>query len=291
MGILDALNDRAERLRLLNAVVLRDGNEIERSDYDEVIRRNLYSATKSFTSAAVGLAEKEGLLSLDEKVADVFPEDLPASPSGALLSLTVADLLTMRVGQDRPVLMGPVRHRLKERNWVAYALSQPFECRPGERFKYSNTGPYLAGVLVQQRSGCSLPDYMFPRLFNHLGIKKPTWETDPMGNSFGAGGLFLSVDEFAAFGQLYLQNGCWKGKQILSADWIARSTAKHADTPKNDYGYGYLFWRDKDCYFASGKYGQYTIVVPGKNAVIAVMAENHEDTVLQAILEVVLPRL
>ena len=75
------------------------------------------------------------------------------------------------------------------------SLAVPFKYRPGTHFVYNNVGPYLAGILVQRRSGCDLVSYLTPRLFSHLGIKRPTWETDPLGNSFGAGGLFLTLSE------------------------------------------------------------------------------------------------
>ena len=75
-----------------------------------------------------------------------------------------------------------------------------FCLRAGTHFVYNNVGPYLAGILVQRRSGCDLVSYLTPRLFKHLGIKRPTWETDPLGNSFGAGGLFLTLSELHKFG-------------------------------------------------------------------------------------------
>ena len=88
----------------------------------------------------------------------------------------------------------------------------------------NNVGPYLAGILVQRRSGCDLVSYLTPRLFSKLGIKRPTWEIDPFGNSFGAGGLFLTLSELHKIGLFYLNKGKWNGKQILSEKWIAEST-------------------------------------------------------------------
>lgn len=86
--------------------------------------------------------------------------------------------------------MGAQRPLYKEDNWVKMSLAIPFKFKPGTHFVYNNVGPYLAGILVQRRAGCDLVSYLTTRLFSHIGIKRPTWETDPLGNSFGAGGLF-----------------------------------------------------------------------------------------------------
>ncbi len=293
MRLLDQFNERAEELRVLNVRVLKDGEQIAEGAWDSEIRRNQYSATKTFTSAAVGLAVKEGLLSLSEKVSEAFDEDMPRDPSEYLLQLTVRDLLTMCAGQGEGHLMGEKRPFLEERNWVRYALGQPFAYRPGTRFVYNNTGPYLAGILVQRRAGCNLVDYLYPRLFKPLGIQRPTWETDPSGNTFGAGGLFLCVRELARFMQLYLQEGRWDGKQILTGEWVRESTAHQADNGRDEYGYGYLIWRGPHgSYRCDGKYGQYGIVVPEKRAVIAINAECREQNkLLEHVYETLLPML
>ena len=262
----------AQEYRVLNIIVRRDGETVFRADYDGEIRRNQYSVTKSFTSAAVGIAQKEGLLSLDERLTDAFRDDLPAHVSENLRQATVRDLLTMCLGQDRGFLMGEQRPFLPETDWVKYSLALPFAHAPGTVFQYNNVGPYLAGVLVQRRAGCTLDRYLTPRLFAPLGIIAPTWETDPMGYSFGAGGLFLCVSELLRFGELLLAGGKWNGRQLIPADYIAEASSKQVEN--GGEGYGYLFWRGAhNTYRADGKYGQYAIVLPDDNAVIAVNAE------------------
>lgn len=262
----------AQEYRVLNIIVRRDGETVFRADYDGEIRRNQYSVTKSFTSAAVGIAQKEGLLSLDERLTDAFRDDLPAHVSENLRQATVRDLLTMCLGQDRGFLMGEQRPFLPETDWVKYSLALPFVHAPGTVFQYNNVGPYLAGVLVQRRAGCTLDRYLTPRLFAPLGIIAPTWETDPMGYSFGAGGLFLCVSELLRFGELLLAGGKWNSRQLIPADYIAEASSKQVEN--GGEGYGYLFWRGAhNTYRADGKYGQYAIVLPDDNAVIAVNAE------------------
>ena len=100
----------------------------------------------------------------------------------------------------------------------------------------NNVGPYLAGILVQRRSGCNLVSYLMPRLFSHLGIRRPTWEEDPLGNTFGAGGLFLTLSELHKLGLFYLQKGSWEGRQLLNREWIMESTRKQVENGKEGYG-------------------------------------------------------
>lgn len=288
---ISAIEKRAEEMRILNLRVLKDGQLILKRDWDDEIRRNQYSVSKSFTSIAVGIAQKEGLLSLDEKLCDVFCEEIPENPSAFLQKATVRDLLTMGLGQERSELMGEQRTFLEERNWVKYALCLPIVNEPGTKFLYSNVGPYLAGVLVQRRAGCDLIHYLMPRLFDPLGIKRTVWETDVDGFTFGAGGLFLCVTELLKFGQLLLQEGNWNGRQIVPAEYIKEASSVQIDN--QSYGYGYLFWRGAyDSYRADGKYGQLAIVLPNHNAVIAVQAESRDaSSMMDCCMDTIVPQL
>lgn len=282
---LDTFIEAASPLRALGVVVSQNGQEVARHTWEGACRRNVYSASKSFTSAAVGIAIREGLLSLDELLTEAFPEELPESVSENLQKATVRDLLTMCLGQLKAFLMGEDRPYYPERNWAKLALSQPFQYEPGTKFVYNNVGPYLAGLLVQRRAGCDLVHYLMPRLFDPMGIQLPTWETDPQGNTFGAGGLFLTMDELHKFGLLYLQNGRWDKRQLVPESWVAESTKKQVEN--GSHGYGYLFWGGEHGSFrADGKYGQFSILMRDKNAVVTVVAESREaDKLLSAIFE------
>ena len=273
---------------ILGVKVSQHGEEIASHLWDEECRRNVYSASKSFTSAAVGIAVKEGLLSLDERLTDAFADDMPAEPDANLKLARVEDLLTMCLGQEKAALMGGQRPLYKEEDWVKMSLAIPFTDRPGTRFVYNNVGPYLAGILVQRRAGCDLVSYLNPRLFKPLGITNPTWEHDPKGQTFGAGGLFLTLSELHKLGLLYLQDGCWNGKQILDPAWVRRSLSPVVKTGRDpEYGYGYLFWGGPHGSFrADGKYCQLSIILKDKDAVISVAAEcRNSEPLMQAIFE------
>jgi len=283
--------DAAGPLRALAVTVWKDGAEIARHEWEPVLRRNIYSASKSFTSCAVGIAQREGLLSLDEKLTDVFAAELPGHVSENLAKATVRDLLTMCLGQTQGWLMGAQRVLLEEDDWVKAALSYPFEYAPDTKFVYNNVGPYLAGVLVQRRAGCDLVSYLMPRLFEPLGIKRPTWETDPLGRTFGASGLMLTVDELARLGRLYLQDGVWNGRRLVPADWVRQSTSVQADN--GAFGYGYQFWGGPCGSFrADGMYGQFSFIIRDKNAVVAIASESRQaDKLIEAVFEEIYPQL
>ena len=289
---LEGFKEKAGALGVLGVVVTQDGEEKAKYLWDEECRRNVYSASKSFTSCAVGFAVQEGLISLDEKLVDAFADDLPEEVSENLAKATVKDLLTMCLGQDQAYLMGGQRPLIRDRNWARAGLAEPFVYEPNTCFVYNNVGPYLAGLLVQRRAGCDLVHYLTPRLFEPMGIFMPTWETDPMGNTFGAGGLFLTLREFHRFGELYLQGGRWNGKQLVPERWVMESTRKQVEN-HTPYGYGYLFWGGPEGSFrADGKYGQLSIIIRSKDAVVSVLSESRDVPALQAaIFEEVIEKL
>lgn len=259
----------AEHLRVLGMNATKNSELIFRWRSEGECRRNIYSATKSFTACAMGFAVQERLIRTDEKLTDAFADDLPKAVSENLQRATVRDLLTMRLGQSHSFLMGEQRPFYTEDDWTKLSLAQPFDDAPGERFVYNNVGPYLAGILIQRRSGCNMVQYLTPRLFAPLGIKCPTWECDPLGNTFGAGGLFLTLTELHRFGLFCLNRGTWNDKQLLDPAWIDACSA-----PQGGENYGYLFWRGAfNSFRADGKYGQISIILPERNAVVTVVSE------------------
>ena len=281
----------ADKMRIMNLRICRGGELIVKKDWDEEMRRNQYSASKSFTSAAVGIACREGIMDLGERLCDAFREEIPEQPSENLQKATVRDLLTMCLGQKESWLMGGQRPCMQEKDWVRFCLSRSFETEPGTEFVYNNVGPYLAGILVQRRAGCDLIHYLTPRLFQPLGIRRTVWEVDPFGFTFGAGGLFLCVTELMKFGQLMLQKGNWNGKQIIPEEYVDAASCVQVDNGAE--GYGYLFWRGPyNSYRADGKYGQLAIMLPDQDAVIAINAESRDaGSMMKRCMDVIVPQL
>lgn len=236
----------------------------------------LWSLSKSFTSTAVGLAVSEGKLRIDDKVLSFFPEDAPADPSDNLKAMRVRDLLTMSTGHAaEPWASG-------DEVWTKRFLAQPVPHRPGSTFLYNTPATYMQSAIVQKVTGQTVLDFLTPRLFEPLGIDKPTWDQSPQGISLGGYGLYLRTEDIAKFGQLYLQKGQWNGKQIIPAEWIAQATSKQVDNDKAPsggnpdwrQGYGFQFWMCRHgAYRGDGKDGQFCIVLPEQEAVIAITAK------------------
>src|SRR5690606_35504136 len=254
----------------------------------------LYSLSKSFTSSAVGMLYDDGKLTPEDKVVSFFPDKLPSQVSENLAAMRVHDLLTMHTGHTEETLG---RLRAGGDDWVKSFLALEVPVPPGTHFLYNTGATYMLSAIVQKISGQNLMDFLKPRLFDPLGIEGADWEEDPRGINVGGYGLRIRTQDILNFGQLYLQEGQWNGKQLLSKEWVAEATKKQVNSQDNDsdwgQGYGYQFWRCKPgCYRGDGAFGQYCIVVPEKNAVIAITSESHDmGASMQLVWDHILPAM
>lgn len=265
--------------------------------YDAQTRHELYSLSKSFTSTAVGLAIAEGKLSLDDPVLKFFPDEAPEKPSNNLKAMRVHDLLRMSTGhQTEPRLFSARGPRLEseQESWVKKFLAHDVPFKPGTHFLYNTAATYMQSAIVQKVTGQTVLDYLRPRLFEPLGIENPTWGTSPQGITLGGYGLSIRTEDIARFGQLYLQKGQWNGRQLVPAAWVAAATARQTSNGSNpnsdwDQGYGYQFWRSRHgAYRGDGAFGQFCIVLPKKDAVLAITSGTRD---MQAVLNLVWDKL
>jgi CubicO group peptidase (beta-lactamase class C family) len=272
-------------------LLLRHGHVVAEgwwSPYSAASPHALYSLSKSFTSTAVGLAIAEGKLRLDDEVLKFFPADAPADPSANLKGMRVSDLLRMSTGQQTEPARTPGQP------WTKTFLAHPVPFKPGTHFLYNTSGTYMLSAIVQKATGLTVLDYLRPRLFEPLGIENPTWEASPQGITAGGYGLSIRTEDIARFGQLYLQKGLWQGRQLVPSDWVEAATARqtsNGSSPKSDWdqGYGYQFWRCRhDAYRGDGAFGQYCIVLPRQDAVIAITSGVRD---MQAVLNLVWDKL
>lgn len=253
--------------------------------YRPELKHTMYSVSKSFTSTAVGFAVSEKRLTIHDKVISFFPDQLPDSISVNLQAMTVKDLLTMSAGQDPDPTFQVASN---DSNWVKRFLAIPLVNKPGSKFLYNSLATYMLSAIVQKVSGQTLLDYLTPRLFNPLGIQGADWEIDPKGIHVGGWGLRVKTEDMAKLGQLYLQKGNWHGKQILPAAWVEEATSfkiqqateklpAHLTKDSSDWhqGYCYQFWRSRNnAYRADGAFGQFILVMPDQDAVLAITAES-----------------
>jgi CubicO group peptidase (beta-lactamase class C family) len=244
----------------------------------------LFSASKTFTATAVGLAISENRLKLTDKVVSFFPYSMPDSISEYMRELTVQNLLTMSVGQDpEPRAMGTGG------DWIALFLKTAPVLKPGTVFKYNNMATFMLSAIVQQVTGQTVFDYLQPRIFKPLGIHGIDWDLNPQGINLGMIGLRLRTEDLAKFGQLLIQNGVWNDKQVLPKEWVKEATSFKIESndpgnkrPKdqNDWaqGYCYQMWRGRNnSVRLDGLGGQFVVLFPDKDAFV-VMTANARNT-------------
>lgn len=230
----------------------------------------LFSLSKSFTSTAVGFAVAEGLLTVDDLVLDHLPDEAPDDPGPHLRRMRVRDLLTMTTGHADD----PTDRVFQTGDWVKAFLAEPVEHEPGTFFVYNTAGTHVLAALVQKVTGERLLDYLGPRLFEPLGIEGATWQQSPTGVDVGGSGLSGTTEDIAVFGQLYLQDGVWAGRQVLPEGWAAEATKLQVQNGPSDdvdwaQGYGYQFWRGRHgSYRGDGAFGQYCVVLPDQDVVV-----------------------
>lgn len=276
-----------------SVMILKDGKVVFEkwmSQGSENEPHILNSVSKTFCATAVGFAVQEGLLDLEDKVIDYFPDKLPETVSENLQKMTVKHLLTMTGGHGTDPLYK--MRESGETDWARYFLATELTHEPGTVYCYNSLGTYMLSAIVQKVTGQKIVDYLFPRLFRPLGINNVSWLESPDGVNAGGWGLYLKTEDLAKMGQFFLQKGQWNGRQLLNVEWMeAASSVQVPCVPaglssdrleeikeflKNSdwtQGYGYQMWMCRhNAYRADGANGQYIIVVPEKNAVIAVTA-------------------
>jgi CubicO group peptidase (beta-lactamase class C family) len=258
--------------------------------YSALDNHELYSLSKSFTSTAVGMAVAEGKLSIDEEVLKFFPEDAPANPSANLKAMRVRDLLTMNAGHQDEV--STAADKISAKAFLTNAVPH----KPGTHFKYNTPATFMCSAIVQKLTGQTVAEYLKPRLFEPLGITQALWNSNWQGINLGGYGLNVRTEDIARFGQLYLQKGKWNGKQLIPSGWVEMATSKqvsNGSNPKSDWdqGYGFQFWRCRNgAYRGDGAFGQYCIVLPEQDAVIAITSGVKDmQAVLNLIWEKLLP--
>ena len=296
----------ADSMDIHSVMIVRNGSVIFsrwQSEGADTVPHVLHSVSKTFTATAVGLAIADGKLALTDKVVDFFPDKLPANVSDNLKKMSVRDLLTMTCGHDvEPSGRG------EGADWIESFLAWPVEHEPGTFYLYNSLGTYMCSAIVQKVTGEKVVDYLNTRLFKPLHIDKPKWEESPQGINCGGWGLYLKTEDLAKMGQLLLQKGEWNGQQLIPAEWVAEMSKKQVESinpgtrieqaeergmtkETSDWmqGYGYQMWRCRPgCFRADGARGQYIIVVPDKNAVIAITSDNGD---LQGELDLVWERI
>ncbi len=298
---------------VLSVLVRVDDEPVVERSYDQrsAEAHDIASVTKSVVSTLVGIAVDDGLLSLDDRLADLLPT-YAGSMSAEVADLRLEQLLTMRAGFPADPDSDELPF-MRSRDWVEQILLDGQE-RPAGDFAYSSTTSHLLGAIVAEATGRSLLDFAEERLFGPLGIdtlgmttplfslrnleaydEAPlAWPVDPSGRNTGWGFLKLRPQDLVRIGQLYLDGGTWHGRRILSREWIDEATADHLEIPEpGGMGYGFQWWVTEaggaHAAVAMGFGGQLIEVVPDHRLVVVTTSRIKDPPVLHPaqLLEVV----
>jgi CubicO group peptidase (beta-lactamase class C family) len=249
-------------------------------EYDRDSLHTMYSITKSVTSGLVGIAIDNGLIGgVDQAIEELLPEYSDAIKDDRLKDVTAEQLLTMSSGLEWDEWTHPYCDprnseypQVQSNDWVKNVLELPMRDKPGSRWVYNTGGVHLLSAIIRSRTGMYADQFAEKYLFEPLGITQYSWNTDPKryaATGGTRGGLKLRTRDIAKFGMVYMREGKWNGKQVISEEWVRESTANHITTVRNT-GYGYLWWlksytiRNKqiDTIYGAGYGGQSLGLVP-----------------------------
>jgi len=278
-------------LGMHSLMVVRHGQVIAEgwwSPYDAVTAHMMFSVSKSLTATAVGIAEAEGLLSVEEPILNFFPTYATAAVTRNVAGLQLRHVLSMATGHSVDTM--PMMRALPGDDWVRIFFEVPLEYPPGTHFVYNSGASFVLSAVIASRTGQSVRDYLTPRLFEPLGIAVPPWETNSRGICLGASGLRLRTEDMAKIGLLYLRRGVWGTRRLLTEEWIDKATSVQVDNGPSDeadwsQGYGFQFWRSQyDSYRADGRYGQFILILPAQDLVVAITAGTSRSREISAMV-------
>ena len=284
-----------------NTLVLHESFRSEFSIYDDWIgnkqldKHLVHSTSKSFASALLGIAIQQGYIqSTEQKLLSFFDYQEFDNWDQLKNEITLNDVLTMQLGfewDEWNFPFGDSRNSLTAAttgndDFVKHMLDLPLDSTPGETYAYNTVASIALGAVVQNVTGIPLEDYAEQYLFEPLQIKDAQWLMTPEGYPNTGSGLFLFTRDMAKFGQLYLDRGVWNGFQVIESSWVDASLQKSVSLSW-DYtsGYGFQWWLGEfqkgaesiPFYSARGFGGQFIVIVPSYDLVIAFTAHNYDN--------------
>lgn len=274
-------------------------------NYYEIKPHRVHSVTKSFTSALTGIAvDRKFIPDINEYVWKYFTDWDKSKWVSEKYDIQINHLLSMSAGLDwKGLTLNESNDDIdmyKTDDCLGYILNKNQKFSLGTKFTYNNGLSLMLGHIIEKASGLSIDSFSREFLFKDLNITNYSWDIDDNGITQMAGGLKLIPKDMLKFGLLYLNEGTWKGKQIISKDWIKNSTLQKISV--NDRGYAYHWWT-KDyringtlfkTYFALGHGEQAIIVVPNSKLVFVMTAGNYmqvEHRPFEIMSQYILPSL
>lgn len=235
---------------------------------------NIKSASKSILSLLVGIAIREGYLEgVDQPIGEFFEDYFEENPDPEKEAITIGDLITMRGGLESTSIRNYGRWVVSS-NWMDFVLNQELIAEPGGRMIYSTGSTHLLSVILTRATGMSTREFGNRYLFGPMDINLGGWDRDPQGYYFGGNNMAMSPADMLKIGRMMMNMGEWQGEQIVPQEWILDSVKTYTRSNFNPYDMGYLWWQRPvngyDAIFAWGHGGQYIMMIPELDVVIAV---------------------
>ena len=241
--------------------------------------QNNFSLTKNFIATGIGLLQDMGRLSVEDPILQFFSKDERAAVTDPKMEqVKIRHLLSQTMGLEKGFLFEVDRFLHDTNDWLAYTLSQPLAYEPGTRFTYSNSTFYLLSCIIHRVSGLTADRFLLQNLFAPLNILDFAVAHCPKGEMQGGTGLYMTTDDIAKLGVLYLNKGLYDGRRVLSAQWVEEATRRQVPEPDLRAcgyalpSYGYSFWTNEVGFEGNGAYQQMMLVVPEKKLVLAAHA-------------------
>jgi CubicO group peptidase (beta-lactamase class C family) len=277
---------------LKGIVILRHGKLVAEAYFngdDANTLHDIRSATKSITAALMGIAIDRGIInSVDDSIADY----LPGLPRDGKEKISIRNLLNMRSGLDAddgdPASRGNETRLDNSTDWMKSVYAVPMKRQPGTKYVYVSINAFLAGAIIENASRIRLDEFAKQNLFFPLGIARYEWRRVPIDRTTGQGNLSITARDEAALGQLFLQQGQYHDRQVVSRVWVEQCVAGQvpisADDPDTDY-HGYMWYtktetvgdRSIPVHLASGNGGNKIYVVPSLDMVVAITSSAYNQ--------------
>lgn len=263
------------KLNMHSFMFVRNGKILAEAYYkpfNKDFAHRIYSCSKSYVALSIGKMIGEGLVKLDDKMSDYFPEYVTEKTGKYMRALTIEDCLKMTTPLNHVSYHDP-NWSMKKSGWNASFFSGEYqEIKPnGMLFQYDTAASYMLDVLVEKLTGKTFLEYLRPE-FDKIGVSKDIWcVKSPDGNAWGGSGVVTTMRDFAKVGELVLNLGNYKGEQLLPLGYMQKATSKQIDTIFDNYydyeecGYGYQIWRHPHGFMLNGMGGQFIFCFPDKN--------------------------
>ena len=278
--------EQAENLSFIySIIVIRDG-KIAAERYFNGCKRNtpnnIRSVSKSFLSAAIGIAVNKGIISLDERLTEIISDYNSVINDTRFFNINLDHLIKMQSGLDRDVNIYSLV--TESENWLSTIFKMNLVSNPGNKFIYSTPGTHLLSAVLSKSSGFTTLEFLNDNLLSKMRVDVNSWQQDPQGIYFGGNNMHFTTRNMAVLGLLYLNNGKLNNVQIVPEWWINESWQNYSGGIGDwgilkKVGYGCLWWlgeiQDKNVFIAIGHGGQFVLCIPDLNMIVATNA--HSD--------------